>query len=338
MSLVVVANLIFRSQVPEIPLTSPLTHDQQYTVVVNTFRRPDMLQKFLKNYAKCARVDSIRVVWSDMENSPPISETAPQFFSPLKPVIYQMQEEDSLNNRFRPIKNLHTDAIFSVDDDMIVPCGDLDFAFEVWRNSPRTIVGFMPRTHTPIQFGNSIQYMYNCWWKVWWEGSYSMILTKAAFLHRDYLDMYTNSMPESIRNYVDENRNCEDIAMSFLVANETMLPPIYVRGNLKDFGAFNGISTKKWTRGGHMQDRSKCLNKMVDFYNGDMPLVKGHTIAAPASSWTINQPSTWLEYFSSDIFVVASKGADEFSSQVVRSSSTSLAVFCGLIITAFVTF
>ena len=39
-------------------------------------------------------------------------------------------------------------------------------------------------------------------------------------------------MPAAIRELVDDERNCEDIAMQFLIANVTSLPPIYVKGHL----------------------------------------------------------------------------------------------------------
>jgi hypothetical protein len=120
-----------------------------------------------------------------------------------------------------------------------------------------------------VQRSDTKEYRYGSWWSVWWTGSYSMVLSKASFFHRQYLDHYTNRMLPSIREYVTENRcnsylhhfyththtksfrlcygvvndwlihysllltlarNCEDIAMSFLVANVTGAPPIWVQG------------------------------------------------------------------------------------------------------------
>ena len=204
--------------------------------------------------------------------------------------------------------------MFAVDDDIRVPCSDLDFAFGVWKVADQSLVGFMPRIHTlnptalravaeaegrkekkreekrrkkgkKIREGEEEErgvggeeggmeeeeeedifdmeaeeggkeggkeggglrggripplFRYNGWWKVWWEGEYSLILTKAAFLHRDFLRAYTEEMPGAIRAYVDENRNCEDIAMQFLAANLTGKPPIFVRGRLTDLGVFKG--------------------------------------------------------------------------------------------------
>jgi hypothetical protein len=88
---------------------------------------------------------------------------------------------------------------------------------------------------------------------------------------------------------VDENRNCEDIAMQFLASNLTGKPPIFVRGRVTDLGVFKGISTKSWTRLGHMKSRGQCLNDFVDLYGGVMPLVKGRVVAGSASSWVFNR-------------------------------------------------
>ncbi|BAH92527.1 Os04g0219000, partial [Oryza sativa Japonica Group] len=62
-------------------------------------------------------------------------------------VRFAINAEDSLNNRFRPIQGLTTDAVFSVDDDLIVPCSTLRFAFAVWQSALSAMVGFVPRMH-----------------------------------------------------------------------------------------------------------------------------------------------------------------------------------------------
>lgn len=206
---------------------------------------------------------------------------------------------DSLNNRFKPLSGPHTDAILSVDDDMLIPCDDLNLAFEVWRASPRSLVGYMPRIHLRQQDGKLV---YRCWWRVWWHGVYSIILTKAAIMHHDFFNLYTNKMPQGIRDLVDERRNCEDIAMQFLIANETGLPPIYVKGHLEDKGALNGISTShNVVTAGHMSMRSDCLNDLEEIYT-KLPLVTSHIIVDAANNGWTNAPSTWFEYLSSDLW------------------------------------
>jgi len=61
-------------------------------------------------------------------------------------------------------------------------------------------------------------YFYHSWWHVWRRGFYSLVLTKAAFFHRDYLHAYagnaksstsassesTNRVMMELHDYVDE--------------------------------------------------------------------------------------------------------------------------------------
>lgn len=79
-------------------------------------------------------------------------------------------------SRFLPLaEGTYTDGVLAVDDDMRISCHDLALAHETWRNSPDTLVGWMPRTHMR---GSEGGLLYRCWWSVWWSGSYSIVLTK----------------------------------------------------------------------------------------------------------------------------------------------------------------
>lgn len=57
-----------------------------------------------------------------------------------------------------------------------------------------------------------------------------MILTKFMFLDSKYLHSFFDDklVPSTVRAYIDQRRNCEDIAMNFLVAEMSQLPPIKV--------------------------------------------------------------------------------------------------------------
>ncbi|PON69974.1 Exostosin, C-terminal [Parasponia andersonii] len=255
-----------------------------YTILINTWKRNSLLKQAVAHYASCGGTDAIHVVWS--ESDPP-SESLKSFLRKMvfsnsqtayKPNFkFDINEEDNLNNRFKPIKGLSTDAIFSVDDDVIVPCPTLNFAFTVWQSAPFTMVGFVPRMHWLDKERNSLaNYRYGGWWSVWWMGTYSMVLSKAAFFHRKYLDLYTYKMPSSIHDYVTNERNCEDIAMSLLIANTTGAPPIWVKGKIYETGS-TGISSLK----GHGNRRNKCLNDFISLY-GKMPLVSTNVKAVDA--------------------------------------------------------
>jgi Glycosyl transferase family 64 domain len=216
-------------------------------------------------------------------------------------VAFIQHPTDSLNNRFKPIEGPHDKAIFAADDDIRVPCNELDLAYETWLSSELSIVGFMPRIHLRRRPKDD-KLVYRCWWNVWWHGAYSIVLTKAAFINHDYFNMYTNEMPSTIRELVDKERNCEDLAMQFLVSAHSNLPPIFVKGHLQDLGVLNGISTSKnVVSAGHMDKRSQCLNDLVDIYERN-PLIRSHMIVDSASNGWTNAPSTWMEYISSDLW------------------------------------
>ncbi|KAJ4979224.1 hypothetical protein NE237_010004 [Protea cynaroides] len=246
-----------------------------YTILINTWKRNDLLKQSISHYASCVGLDSIHIVWS--EPDPPSESLRDFLWHTIKSnsrdgkdieLRFDINKEDSLNNRFKEIKDLKTEAIFSVDDDVIFPCTSVGFAFSAWQSSPDTMVGFVPRGHWVDKSRKKIDdYTYGGWWFVWWMGTYSMVLSKAAFFHKNYLFSYTNQMPASIREYVAKNRNCEDIAMSFLVANTTGAPPIWVKGKIFEIGS-TGISSM----GGHNMRRTQCIKKFVGEY-GRMPLV-----------------------------------------------------------------
>lgn len=246
-----------------------------YAVLINTWKRDSLLKQSVAHYASCSCTDSIHIVWSERDSP---SDDLYSYLSKIvlsqsqsanKPNFrFELNEEDNLNNRFKPIKDLKNDAIFSVDDDVIVPCSTLNFAFTVWQSASDTMVGFVPRMHwLAEEKGGMTYYKYGGWWSVWWMGTYSIILSKAAFFHRKYLDLYTYKMASSIHNYVTRERNCEDIAMALLIANSSRAPPIWVKGKVYETGSY-GISSLK----GHNLRRNECLNYFTSVY-GKLPLL-----------------------------------------------------------------
>lgn len=272
---------------------------EHYTVVINTFEREDYLVGAVEHYSKCSRAKYVRIVWS--ESLKPPQHLIQRFAKQTDPqIFFDVHETGSLNNRFIPFKDSYTDGIFTVDDDMRVSCLELDFAFDVWRSNRDNIVGFMPRTHVHSTKTNRL--IYRAWWYVWWTGSYSIILTKAAFLHHKYYQEYTKNLPIEMKEYVDKHRNCEDIAMQFLVSNITHLPPVYVKGHLNDLGPLGGISTSQnVVAASHMDERSLCLNELVKIFRHN-PLVKTHIVVDSVTNRWSSAPSTWWEYISSDLW------------------------------------
>ena len=112
-----------------------------FTVVLNTYQRPALLSRALAHYATCGpQVSAVRVVWSEQRPPPQRAEpsdarfflldSASQSRDYMPSVSYDTHPTSSINNRFAPLKGLSSDAVFSVDDDMAVPCNALLDAFE----------------------------------------------------------------------------------------------------------------------------------------------------------------------------------------------------------------
>ena len=77
-------------------------------------------------------------------------------------------------------------------------------------------------------------------------------------------------MPVEIRNKVDELKNCEDIAMNFLVASVTSKPPVKVTVRWTFHCPTCATTLSKDQE--HFNERSACINYFSEVY-GHMPLL-----------------------------------------------------------------
>jgi Glycosyl transferase family 64 domain len=303
----------------------PIANINEFVVVINTYRRPLILLDAVQHYAeKCGPkfgIKTVYVVWKKEEKSiPPAPE---DFFDRRQPKkrspVTVLSVPNSLNNRFLPIPDVQDMAVFMVDDDIRVNCRSLTTAFSAWKANPSSMVGFYPRLadwqltddgKRHIRAAPE-RFVYQSWPIVFWRQRMNFILTKASFLHSRYMTLYhdPNQHPVEILNYVDKYFNCEDVAMSLLVANITKptdgtsdgLPvrPIFVEGIVSDMGLFNGISTGR----GHLARRTECLTDLSNLYlkNGwGLPLDQEFPLQQ--SSWRRHTPGFWWQYRPSNVF------------------------------------
>mmetsp|Transcript_14652 Transcript_14652/g.31963 ORF Transcript_14652/g.31963 Transcript_14652/m.31963 type:complete len:435 (+) Transcript_14652:119-1423(+) len=300
------------------PTTTTARHETSFAVVINTYKRPDMLKDAVRHYGEtCGRrmgVAQVFIVWADLKATPPApqslfqdsSSSSSSFLRLAAPSSGRSTVEilrvakDSLNSRFLPIQNLQSQAVFMVDDDVRVDCRSLYRGFEAWKANPQSMVGYYPRLAAATN--DRQHYVYQAWPIVWWRQSMNFVLTKASFFHSRYLALYSNPAvhPSEILDYVDQRMNCEDVAMALIVANQTTDPMIYVEGSVSDKGLFNGISTR--TSGAeHMDARSKCLDDLTQIYQKrgwGRPLDRA--VSLRRASW-IQHATTW-QFRPSNIF------------------------------------
>ncbi|CAN0198081.1 unnamed protein product [Ectocarpus sp. 4 AP-2014] len=245
--------------------------EKTFTVRMNTFRRNDLLKRSAEHLASCDCVGQIQVVWSDQENAPPSMDLFTD--RTRRKVVFEVHDTNSLSHRFNVTSTLGTDGVFSTDDDLEISCADLKFGFETWRASQNTMVGFSPRLVT--RDPGTGRHSYRSWRVVRWNGVYNVILTKCCFLHRDHLQTYVDEMTAPLLAYIDEHRNCEDIAMSVVVAKFHKTPPVWVGGRVKEIGG-DGISGLAH----HFDARSNCVDFFAEEF-GDMPLLESSVKVYP---------------------------------------------------------
>ena len=90
------------------------------------------LEKFINHYAFCSVVDSIHIL--------PIKKNFNLAVQKIKKVRWLFSESD--------ISEIKTDAIMSIDSDILVSCSDLEYTFNVWSSAKSSQVGFFPRLIT----------------------------------------------------------------------------------------------------------------------------------------------------------------------------------------------
>ena len=205
-------------------------------------------------------LNKVIVVWNT-ETPPPPDLLWPDIGVPI--VIVPMSN-NSLNNRFKPFDAIATEAVLSLDDDVVLTHDDIVFAFRVWRENRDRIVGFPGRFHSWDETASSWRYNSN------YSCELSMVLTGAAFYHRYFGHAYTHAMPAAVRARVDAVTNCEDLAMNFLVAHLTRRPPVKVtsRWTFK----CPGCAVSLWEGDSHFEERNECVNFFAEVF-GYMPLL-----------------------------------------------------------------
>ena len=156
-------------------------------------------------------------------------------------------------------------AVDTSDDSTAVRCYSVCF-FCVAQTYPWGLVGPYNRRHSD----NSPKMTYS------FDGfDYSLILTGAAFLHREYLRMFQDKCVAKAREEIDRTNNCEDIFMNFLVKDHCRCSGVFYpkHGHIespKNISVKGALSR----RGNHYRYRSKCLQDYSALFANSVTLSK----------------------------------------------------------------
>nr|XP_061809905.1 exostosin-like 2 [Nerophis lumbriciformis] len=251
---------------------------EEFTIILQTYKRDNILLKVLKNCLAAPHLQKIIVVWNNIGVAPS-QKLIDSLGQHSIPVLFMEQTRNSLQNRLQPFAEIHTEAVLMLDDDVLVSVPDISFAFIVWQQFRDQIVGFVPRKHVEISPGVYNYEDVGLTPGQRGERKYSMVLIGAAFFHRRYLKLYRDQ-PKAMHDLVEAGHNCEDIAMNFVVSlhlreiwADGRSAGIYVKPmdmrnlEMQASGDFKGL----WHRSDHFKQRSECINQLTKIY-GVMPL------------------------------------------------------------------
>lgn len=185
--------------------------DKNFTVVISTFRRDTCLKQVMVHWLSCG-VREVRIVWNDVERPLP-DFVLDEVERAQGKLVVDRPLENRLSNRFLP-RNFVTDAVFSVDDDLIYPCAYVIGAYKVWKENPQKLVGFAPRL-----LRQSASYNWDDSYKwLGWNFANTVFITKGGFSHQRMFSSFFDPRYEDLRQRVDANVTGEDIMFAFVYA------------------------------------------------------------------------------------------------------------------------
>lgn len=241
----------------------------QTTVLINGYSesRLSLLSSIASSYSVSPSVAAVLVLWGNPSTPSQILASLSRnlsLSSNSAPISLLRQHSDSLNARFLPHPQITTRSVLISDDDVSIDPKSVDFALRIWSSNPDCLIGFFARSHD-YDLNN------RTWIYTVHPDKYSIILTKAMILKTEYLYKYScenKSKMMKARALVDEMKNCEDILMNFLVAEEAKVGPILVGAKTaRDWGdARNEVGEEREAglshrRRDHRKRRGECIRE-----------------------------------------------------------------------------
>lgn len=215
----------------------------RFTVLINGYAesRIPLLSSIAAAYSASPSVAAVLVLWGNLSTpNRTLSQLSHNlthsyyYFPGTAPISVLRQQSDSLNARFLPRpSSIATRAVLVCDDDVEVDPKSVEFAFRIWSSNPDRLIGLFARSH-------DLDLSDRTWIYTVHPDRYSILLTKFMIMKSEYLYRYScggDPAMIELRRIVDWMRNCEDILMNFVIADETNAEPILVGAErVRDWG------------------------------------------------------------------------------------------------------
>ena len=263
-------------------------------------------------------IDKIIVVW-DLPEEKNLKRMQAVLVNNSIPVeFYVNRSTGSLNNRFAPFNQIRTKFVFQLDDDILIRPKGVLAAFETATLNPLKLVSFHGRHRIRRDGLTGKALGYEPHWPKADVESGHLGLTAAGMVATRYMQLYWEPKMGEIRALVDKQRNCEDIAMNYVIEEELRRvsrargvrvrdvhggTAIHIYPKLKGMSwaevhkAVKGVSE----HGGHMKKRSLCVQYLENLTSFKLDERK----PSPAVNWEPRclRDETCEKYFPNEIRV-----------------------------------
>lgn len=183
-------------------------------MMIATYKRDDNLPPLIKHLTTQPppSLRHIVIVWQNVGVDLPdfLNATALEQYSTSGVVVsVRKSERNSMNERFRPLVDwgteVYTDAVMILDDDVVLQRNAIEWGYQQFLEvnhgapgAPGRLVGFSARDYDEVD--GEVKYVVRP------RKTYSMVLSNAAWLRKEWLHKYWEDSVEmrGLRDYVDE--------------------------------------------------------------------------------------------------------------------------------------
>ncbi|KPV75327.1 glycosyltransferase family 64 protein [Rhodotorula graminis WP1] len=209
-----------------------------FTMMIATYKRDANLSPLIKHLTTQPppSLRHIVIVWQNVGVDLPdfLNATSLEQYSTSGVVVsVRKSERNSMNERFRPLVDwdteVYTDAVMILDDDVVLQRNAIEWGYQQFLevngapDAPGRLVGFSARDYDKVD--GEVKYVVRP------RKTYSMVLSNAAWLRKEWLHKYWEDSVEmrGLRDYVDQVFNCDDLLINYLVSNLTGQPPLLLQ-------------------------------------------------------------------------------------------------------------
>ena len=266
---------------PPVPAALRPDHSQ-FTVVMMSYPKSDRFHR-LEAIVKAIRqwkggmVREVLLVWNGDGSLLPaqIRALADEEGAGVVPFRVLPQSHNRLDNRWRVWREVSTDAILNMDDDMDLKESGVRCLFDVWRSAPDRLVGVDVRSHSDDRdaiaraskragidvdgFAYAPRHVDRYGRKV-----YSIVLPRAVMGNKKLWRAY-DAVEPALRSVVDDLL-CDDIAFNFVAANATGAAPVYARASFTPYSESNSKNSLQKLKNMKAR-RQRCLPALAALFS-----------------------------------------------------------------------